>query len=515
MNCFYIYRFTQYNLCATMTTLNREVVFPMANITQGRSSAGQPGSIRAILAPLAAMIVGMFMVVLDNTAMNVMMHQLIHDFSSSYNTVQWAITGYSLAQSAVIPLAGWLSDRFGAKRVFLTSVMLFTIGSLLCAFASSIEELVTFRIIQGLGGGMVIPIAWAYTFRLSPPDKVGRVLSFMSIPIMLAPALGPVVSGWMVDYISWHWIFMINVPIGIVGVWMGSRSLPNMPRQSVAALDWKGMVLAPLAFASLSYGISEGSSNWGSHETIGGLLVGAIALILFVVTELRHANPLLELRVFKSATFTRGIIVLWITQFSFFGTIFLIPQYLQNVRGFSAFQAGLCLLPYALAAAVFMQISGRLFDRFGARWLAIIGVGLLAVAGLVFSQVSANAELGILLIPIALIGASMGLCMMPLNSHVLKSAPPHLVGRVSSLTSAMQQVMTSLSVAGLATVLSSRMKSYGHSGVSSSVSIWSHSFSDTFMVIMTLAVVGALLGFLVRRLEIDANRSIETVAMME
>lgn len=450
---------------------------------------------KTIIAPLTAIIVGMFMVVLDNSALNVTVPHFITDFHASYGTVQWAITGYALAQAAVIPLSGWMADRFGAKNVFLVSIVMFSVGSLLCAFAPGIKLLVFFRVLQGLGGGMVAPLGFAFTFRLSPPDKVGTVMSVMSIPILLAPALGPVLSGWLVDYVSWHWIFLINVPIGIVGVLIGVRSLPRLPAQAVTPLDRVGMVLAPLGFTSLSYGITEGSSSWTSWQTVDGLTVGVVALALFVFTQLRNANPLMEIRAFKSGPFVRGIIVLWIAQFAFFGTVFLIPQYLQNVRGYSAFHAGLCMLPYAVTTAILNQVSGRLFDRYGARWLAVVGIGCLAAASSLLSQIHPDAHLGDVIIPLVLLGASLGLCVMPLTSHVLKAAPQEMIGRVTSLTSAMQQVMVSLSVSGLTTVLTSKMHMTG--GLSSTA--WSHAFSHTFLVVAAIAASGFVISFIIGR----------------
>jgi EmrB/QacA subfamily drug resistance transporter len=463
-------------------------------------------SMRQILGPLTAIIVGMFMVVLDNSALNVVVPHLRQDFSASYHTVQWAITGYALAQAAVIPLSGWMSDRIGAKRVFLASVAMFSMGSLLCALANNIDTLVIFRILQGLGGGMVAPIGFAFTFRLSPPSKVGTVMSIMSIPILLAPALGPVLSGWLVDYISWHWIFFINVPVGVVGVLIGLRTLPNLERQSGAPLDVVGMVLAPLGFVSLSYGVTEGSMSWTSLPTIGGLSVGIIAMVLFVVSQLRHQYPLMEIRAFQSGSFTRGIVVLWITQFAFFGTIFLIPQYLQTVKDYSAFDAGLCMLPYALTTAVLNQISGRLFDRFGARWLAVIGIACLAAAAFLFSRVPPHAGFGAIVGPIVLLGASLGLSIMPITSHVLKAAPQHLIGRVTSLTSAMQQVMVSFSVAGLTTALTTKDHMFSVVFPASPATAWSDAFRATFLIIVGIALAGFILSFMLGRTNTDGVR---------
>ncbi|BBH18724.1 MFS transporter [Paenibacillus baekrokdamisoli] len=459
-----------------------------------------PFSIKNILAPLAAIIVGIFMVVLDGTAVNVAIPGLLKEFNTTYQVVQWTVTGYALAQAAVIPLAGWLSDRFGAKQVFIISVILFTIGSLLCAFSSSVEMLIIFRILQGLGGGMVMPIAMAFTFRLSPPEKVGAVMGMMGIPILLAPALGPVLAGWLVDYASWKWLFLINIPIGIVGTILAIRTLPKVEKQAVAALDRFGFILAPIAFAGLSYGVSEGAVSWTASKTIIGITVGAAALILFIIAELRHKSPLLELRVFRSGGFTRGIIVQWISQIALFGTMFLVPLFLQQAKGYSAFDTGLIMLPQAIAAGVFMPIGGKLYDKIGARPLVLIGMLLVTAAAFILSTVDANSGLSTIMIPLALLGAGMGLSMMPLNTHLMQAAPRDLVSRVTSLTNAAQQVMTSFAVAGLATILAKRMVINNPTPEKPpTFEIWSMSFGDTFLVLTFIAVFGAILGLMLSK----------------
>jgi EmrB/QacA subfamily drug resistance transporter len=469
----------------------------MSTVSANAKVLDKPMSLKSIVPPLIAIIIGMFMVILDSTALNVMIPRLIKDFESSYSAVQWAVTGYVLAQSAVIPLAGWLSDRYGAKRIFLISVALFAVGSLLCSVAQSIEQLVFFRIIQGLGGGLVVPVGFAFTYRLSPPGQVGRVMAFMSAPMMLAPAIGPVLSGWMIEHLSWHWIFLINVPIGVIGLLIGIRNLPNIERQTVPALDVVGMVLAPIAFASLSYGISVSGSGWDSAKTIGGLIVGGIALILFVNAQLRRSNPLLELRVFASGSFTKGIIVLWTATFGVFGSLFLIPQMLQNMRGYSAFETGLIMLPYAVAVASVVQVTGRLFDKIGIRWIAVTGLSIAAVAEFMLSRITPDTGLGTIVFSIILLGTGLGCCMMPLNTNLMKVAPQHLVGRVTALSNALQQVVVSFAVAGLSTALTSRFNNFAGSG--SNTVIWSQAFHDTFLIVMTIAIVGAIISFFLHK----------------
>ncbi|MFC5469357.1 DHA2 family efflux MFS transporter permease subunit [Cohnella suwonensis] len=476
------------------------------------AAAEAPFSMRSILGPLVAIVVGIFMVILDGTAVNVALPKLVEEFNlTSYSLVQWTVIGYALAQAAVIPLAGWLSDRFGAKKVFLISVGLFTIGSGLCATANSVELLITYRIIQGAGGGVVIPIAMAFIYRLSPPSKVGAVMGMMGIPILLGPALGPVIAGWFVEYHTWQWIFMINLPIGVIGIFLGIRSLPNIQRQSVAGLDLLGMILGPLAFAALVYGVSQGGvdevtgkSTWLDSTTLIGSGIGIVALILFVIVETRKNNPLLELRVFRAGSFTKGIIVQWISQIAMFGTMFMVPLFLQQAHGYSPLKTGLIMLPQALASGLFMPIGGKLSDKFGARPLVIAGMALTTVSALLLSNITATSGDIAVMLPLALLGAGMGLFMMPLNNHLIQSAPQNLVGRVTSLTNAAQQVMMSFAIAILTTLSATKLndlkEEMAATGVQKSApELFASSFGYTFLILVGIAIVGGVLGLMLNK----------------
>jgi len=461
------------------------------------------------MVPLIAIISGVFMVILDSTAMNVALSKLVVDFNTALPTLQWTVTGYMLATAAVIPLAGWLSDRFGAKNIFLTSVVLFTIASLLCGISTGTKMLITFRVLQGLGGGFVMPVAMAYVFRLSPPHKIGQVMGMLGVPILFAPAIGPVLSGWLVEYHSWHWIFLINLPVGIFSLLFGLWKLPKVGTKQVAGFDLPGMLLGPLAFAALSYGITQGAEGWGTGKTIGGIVIGAIALIAFIIVELKAKIPLLELRVFRSVDFSFGIVVQWVVQFSLFGAIFLLPQFLQQARGYGAFDTGMTLFPQALASAAIMPIGGYLFDKIGVRWLVVIGLSLVSGAIFQYSHVSATTEGHDLLLPLIMAGAGMGLMMMPLNSHLIKKAPQDLVSRVTSLTSAMQQVINSFAVATMVTILSSRITTLVAEGnvpvksqadlAKAMLAVAPQAFGYTFGVMLFVALTGAVLGLFLRR----------------
>ncbi|WP_145409620.1 DHA2 family efflux MFS transporter permease subunit [Paenibacillus xylanexedens] len=459
-------------------------------------------SLKTILPPLLAIIAGMIMVILDSTIVNNAIPKLVEYFATDLKTIQWTVTGYTLALSAVIPLAGWLADRFGSKKLFLITIALFTIGSVLCGIAQTPEQLVFFRIIQGLGGGMVAPLGIAMVFKLAPPERRGTIMGFLGIPMLVAPAFGPVLSGWLVDYVSWHWIFIINLPIGIAAIILGLKFLPKSEqKKETPKLDIAGMCLAPIAFAMIAYGVSEGGESWTSSSTITGLVIGGIALILFIFVELKHSHPLLELKVFKSSDFTRGIILTWIVQLAMFGAMLLIPLYLQQVKGYSALTTGWMLVPQALFAGIAMPISGKLFDKIGARPLALTGLSAVAIALFVLSSLTIDTAVWIIIASLSLMGVGMGFAMMPLNTHVLNAAPVHLVNRVTPLTSAAQQVIVSFAVAGLTGYLTSRITSHMSSADISGSPLQAvvTGYGDTFFLSACIAVAGAAFSLLLRK----------------
>src|SRR5919198_1149618 len=414
---------------------------------------------RSVLVPLIAIVLGSFMVILDNTVVNVALPTLGRVLGAELSVLQWVISAYMLAQAAVIPLSGWLSDRFGAKRVYLTSVVLFTAGSVLCGLALNGEMLIAMRVLQGIGGGMLMPIGMAVLYRLTPPDRRGAIFGLFGIPVMVAPALGPLLSGYLLEYADWRLIFLINLPVGVLGLLIGLRVLPSIPPGRVAgSLDWLGIVLGPLAFASISFGVSQSTvAGWTAASTLGGIVLGLTALVLFVWRELDTADPVLDLRVFRRRDFALGILAQWTAVAAMFGTFLLIPLFLQQVRGYGAFETGIFTLPTAIASAVFMQIGGRVFDRVGVRPPVLFGMALIATAMWLLSGLRGDTTGQQMLLPLAMLGAGMGSMMMALNTHILNSAPRELVGRVTSITQALQNVVASLAIATFATILQARI----------------------------------------------------------
>ncbi|MDT3426710.1 EmrB/QacA subfamily drug resistance transporter [Paenibacillus forsythiae] len=465
-------------------------------------------SLKAILPPLLAIIVGMIMVILDSTVVNVAIPNLTEYFDADLKTIQWTITGYTLALSAVIPLAGWMTDRFGSKRVFVATVVMFVVGSVLCSIAQTPVQLIVYRVIQGLGGGMVAPIGMAMVFRLAPPERRGSIMGMLGIPMLLAPALGPILSGWLIEYVSWHWIFLINLPIGILAIILGLKYLPNTERHETPTLDLLGIILAPIAFSMLAYGVNEGgSSGWSTIPAIMGLVVGGAALLFFIIVELRQKNPLLELRVFGSSDFTRGIFLSWVTQAALFGSMLFVPLYLQNVREFTPLETGVILLPQALASAIGMPLGGRLFDKIGARPLAFVGLSIISTALFLLSNITIETSLPSIMVCLGLMGLGMGMTMMPVNTHVLNAAPRHLVGRVTPLTTAAQQVVVSFAVAGmtgyLTTQITEHMAAAGKDGNPLVAAVMG--FDDVFFLSACIAAAGVVISLILRKPKINSS----------
>jgi EmrB/QacA subfamily drug resistance transporter len=468
---------------------------------------------------LIAIILGTFMVILDSTVVNVALPTLGHVFGTDLSLLQWVISAYLLAQAAVIPISGWLSDRFGARQVYLTSVVLFTVGSVLCGLAVSGEMLVATRVLQGLGGGMLMPIGMAVLYRLTPPDRRGAIMGLFGIPVMLAPAMGPLLSGYLLEFANWRFIFLINLPVGIAALLVGLRALPALPPgRSTGKLDTVGVILGPLAFTALSFGISQSTfAGWTAPTTVAGISLGLVALALFVWRELSVQDPVLELRVFRERDFTLPVVIQWAGFGTMFATFFLVPLFLQSVRGYGPFETGLIVLPQAIASAVFMQIGGRVFDRVGPRPPVVFGLSLVVVAFFLMSKITGTTTGQELLLPLVLMGAGMGSMIMSLNTHILNAAPRDLVGRVTSLTNALQNVVASLAIATFSTILAARLTLHtvaataAAGGQPSPVQLADASaqaFGDVYLVATVLVAIGWCLAWTLRPIKPGSTEAV-------
>jgi DHA2 family multidrug resistance protein len=413
-------------------------------------------------------IFGAFMSILDQTIVNIAIPRLQNAFGADLNSVQWVLTAYILTQGVVTPTTAFFADRLGTKRFYILALAIFTAGSALCGLAWSLPVLIIFRVLQGVGGAALFPLAITLLYREFPPQQRGLASGLLGIAALLAPAVGPTLGGYFVTYVNWQLIFFVNVPIGIVGMLLAVMLLREVRAETRAHFDVPGFVLAATGLASVLYALSDASTDgWGSGKVLGFLLGGLIILGFFVFVELdlarREKQPLLDLRLFANGPFLSSNIANALITFAFFGGIFLFPIYLQNLRGLNAFSAGLLLLPQAFASIITALIGGRVVDRLGARVVVIPGLVLLAFATWQLSYLTLSTPYGWLQVLFVIRGLALGLIIQPLSVSALSDIHPRQFGQASSLYTVVRFVSTSLGIAVLATLVQTQAKiHYGH-----------------------------------------------------
>ena len=315
----------------------------------------------------AVVVIGSIMSILDTTIVNVALETLSRELHSTIDKIQWVANGYLLALAAVIPVTGWAARRFGAKQVYLTSLILFTAGSALCGLATSTNELIVFRVLQGIGGGMILPIGQLMMAEAAGPKRMGRVMSIVAVPAMLAPILGPTIGGLILDNVSWRWIFYVNVPIGVIAVIAALRVLPTVERQKTDPLDYLGLVLMATGVPLITYGLTEigTTGSFTSLKVIIPIVLGLILVTAFVLHALRIPKPLLNVRLYQKATFASASVTMFCIGAALFGGMILLPLYWQGIRHESVLVTGLLTAPQGLGAALVMPLAGKLTDRVG------------------------------------------------------------------------------------------------------------------------------------------------------
>jgi EmrB/QacA subfamily drug resistance transporter len=414
----------------------------------------------AILKIAGVVVLGSIMAILDTTVVNVALPTFQQEFGvEEYSTVAWTITAYTLALAAVIPVTGWAADRFGTKRLYMTALALFTAGSVLCSTAWSIESLIAFRVLQGLGGGMLMPLGMTIMTKAAGPHRIGRLMAILGVPMLLGPILGPILGGWLIDSVSWHWIFLINLPLGIIAIVYALLALaPDTPEPS-ETFDVVGMLLLSPGLALFLYGVSSIPKE-GTILAPGVLLPGLVGLALmtaFVFWAFRPRHPLLDLRLFVNRNLTVATVVMFLFAASFFGAMLLVPTYFQQVRGESVLMAGLLVAPQGLGAMVTMPIAGKLVDTYPVG--RIVPFGFLAIivgmAGLALST-DPSVPLWRIIVFLFVLGLGMGGTMMPIFTSALKTLKQHQVARGSTLINVIQQVAASVGVASISVILTNQ-----------------------------------------------------------
>jgi len=408
---------------------------------------------------LSTVIFGIFMVILDTTVVNVAFQTIRTDFGGSLASSQWVISIYVLALGITTPLAGFLANRFGGKKIYLGGLSLFVLGSLMCGLSPNLNLLIVARAIQGIGGGVALPLGTALLLQAFPPKEQGTALGIFGIAILVAPAVGPILGGWLVDQGQWRAIFFINPPIGLLGVLLGLHFLRHSAPRVKPRFDLGGVITSVIGFGAILYATSAAATlGWASPITLVCFMVGLAGLVAFGWFELvRAKEPLLDLRLFANRTFLNASLLGYVSTVALFGAEFLMPIYLQSLRGRTALQTGVILLPMAIAGGIFVTLSGQIYDKIGPRPLLVGGFLLLVVNTWQLSQISANTPISWILFLLVLRGLALGMTVQTTMVTALSVVPPQDLARGSSLTNATRLVVQSIGVAILATVLTSTL----------------------------------------------------------
>jgi len=406
---------------------------------------------------LIAIIMGTFVTVLNNSLINVALPKLVNVFGSTTDVIQWVLTGFMLASAVVIPMSGSLADKFGYKRLFLLSLWAFSLTSLFCGLAWSDSSLIFFRILQGISGGFIMPVGMAMIYMIAPRDKIGMALGLWGVAAMVAPAVGPTLSGYLIESFSWRMLFFINIPVGIFAALVGGILLHETPKKEDLRFDVAGAVLSVIAFGTLLLALSKGQSEgWTSLYIVGLFFVSFFSLVLLVWVETGKAQPLLDFSLFKIPVFTLSTITSSLVSIGMFGGIFLTPIFLQNIQGMTAIDTGILLMPQSIAMAIMMPISGKLFDKFGVGPIGFVGLTIMGVTTYELHRLTVDTPTEWLSMVLTIRGIGIGMCMMPLTTVGMNAIPKQHVGRASSLSNVIRQVAGSLGIAVLTAIMSTQ-----------------------------------------------------------
>lgn len=436
--------------------------------TSANSNSSTAGSSYKWLVALV-IVFGLFASIMDATIVNIAIPSLQSVFGGSLSSVQWVLTGYTLVQGIATPLTPFLANRLGAKRLYLIGLATFTTFSALCGLAWSLPALIFFRLLQGLGGACLMPISIVLLYSVFPPQERGMAMGIMGVPLLFAPALGPTMGGYLITYASWQLIFYINVPIGIIGLILGMLLLREVPREARMRFDLAGFLLVAVGLGTVLYGFSQVSTDgWSSTTVLGCLGVGLVALLLFVLVELERIDegrqPLLNLRIFADRAFTPSIIASSFVTFILFGGLFMVPLYLQSLRGLSPFQSGLLLLPQALASVVVAVVGGRLTDKFGTVPIVLPGLLILTYPLWGLAHLTTDTPYNWFQTLLIMRGLEMGLVAQPLMRASLVRIPPGpQLNQATALSTVTRFVTSSISTAILGTYVQNQQKiHYSH-----------------------------------------------------
>jgi EmrB/QacA subfamily drug resistance transporter len=447
-------------------------------------------------------IIGTIMSVLDTTIVNVALDRLSADLHAPIDTIQWVVTGYLLSLAAVIPVTGWAVRRFGARRTYVVALVVFTLGSGLCALASSSSELIVFRVVQGIGGGMLFPVGQMMIVTAAGPRNLPRVMTAFGVPVVLAPVFGPALGALLLQEAGWQWIFLVNVPVGVLAVVLALRLLPRgqSGAQHAGRLDVVGLVLAAVGTVAITYGLSRSNAAGSllAAQVLIPVLLGLLLVALFVVRSLMVERPLLDVRLFANQAFSAAALVTFCVGAALFGAMILLPLYFQTVRGEDPITTGLLLIPQGVGVGLTMALSGASTERLGAGMTSLIGGCLLALGTIPFVLITGTTPFVVIGVAMVIRGLGFGFAMMPAMTAAFSALAPGQVNDASPQLTVLQRVGGSLGIAIFTVVLQHQIINAGARPTPDSLGA---AFGNTYWWVMGVTLIAVLSMLQLARIE--------------
>ena len=442
---------------------------------------------------LIVLISGAFAAILNQTLLGTALPHIMKDLDLDASTAQWLTSIFMLVNGVMIPITAFLIERFTTRALFLSAMGLFAGGTLICAIAQNFGFLMVGRIIQASGAGIIMPLMQTILFLIYPVEKRGAAMGMFGLVISFAPAIGPTLSGWLVEQFPWRSLFYVILPIVIIDFIVAYYILKNVTKQTYPKLDILSIILSSLGFGGLLYGFSiAGSQGWGSMQVVVSMLIGSVTLFCFITRQFKLKQPILEFRVFKNKMFTLTTVLGMVVFVAMIGAATVLPLFMQNMLGFSAFESGLMLLPGALLMGVMNPITGRIFDKFGARWLAIIGLSILTITTFMFTDLSSETSFTYLAIVNAIRMFGVAMVMMPVTTAGLNQLDRSLIPHGTAMNNTMRQVSGAVGTALLVTVMTTSAEpAKGVEGII-------HGVNVSFIVAGITAIVGLILSFFIK-----------------
>ncbi|ASK60989.1 MFS transporter [Virgibacillus phasianinus] len=454
----------------------------------------KPGDINFNKWPIMIVLIsGAFVAILNQTLLATALPHIMADLNLDANVAQWLQSIFMLVNGIMIPITAFLIGRFTTRGLFITAMSVFAVGTIICSVAPTFSLLMVGRILQASGAGIIMPLMQTILFLIFPIEKRGTAMGMFGLVIAFAPAIGPTLSGWMVEQFPWRSLFYVILPIIIIDIIVAYFILKNVTKQTFPKLDILSIILSSLGFGGLLFGFSTaGGSGWGSTQVIVSMVIGAVALTWFILRQMKLDEPILEFRVFKNSIFTLTTALGMVVFIAMIGASVILPLLMQNMLGFTAFESGLMLLPGALLMGFMNPITGRLFDKFGARWLCIIGLSIVVITTFMFTNLTAETTFTYLAVVNAVRMFGIAMVMMPVTTAGLNQLPQDLIPHGTAMNNTMRQVAGAVGTALLVTVMTNNFDL--NEGVKGMV----HGVNVSFIVAGIFAIIGLVMSFFIK-----------------